>query len=234
MGRDASICTVVDPRVPDPREREPQPKEAVALQRRLAPLVRAEGALELEKLESVGGVDISVRGGRARAAVAVLSYPGLELLELATAVRPLSFPYVPGLLSFRELPAILDAWESLERPPRVALVDGHGIAHPRRFGIACHLGVTLDLATVGCGKSRLVGEHREPARRRGSRCQVRHRGELVGSVLRTRDGVRPVYVSVGHRIDLASALRLVRRTCGGYRLPEPIRAADRAAGRIPV
>jgi deoxyribonuclease V len=151
-------------------------------------------------------------------------------VERSTAERAVEFPYVPGLLGFREVPCLLEAFEGLRRVPDLILVDGHGIAHPRRFGVATHLGLELGLPTVGCGKSRLVGEHREPGLRRGSRTRLVERGEVIGSCLRTRDGVRPVYVSVGHRVDLESAVRLVLRATGRYRLPEPIRAAHRTAG----
>ena len=215
-----------------PRRRPvPTPKQAVALQRELA--VRVIRETTFAAPATIAGIDISVRGETARAAVVVLSFPGLEVLETATAVRPVEFPYVPGLLSFRELPSILDAYEELRIEPELLMVDGHGLAHPRRFGLACDLGVELDRPTIGCGKSRLVGEHREPGQRRGSRTQLRHRGEVIGHVLRTRDGVRPVFVSIGHRIDLETATRIVLRCARRYRLPEPTRAADRAAGLIP-
>jgi len=219
---------------PRPRaDATPTPRSAVALQRELAGrVVREDDFGPIEGLETVAGVDISVRGGQARAAVVRCARSTLEILEVATAVRPLDFPYVPGLLAFREVPAILDAFERLVKPPDLLLVDGHGIAHPRRFGIASHLGVVLDLPAIGCGKSRLVGEHREPGPRRGASTRLLHRGEVIGRVLRTRDGVRPVYVSIGHRVSLATATRLVLSAAPRYRLPEPIRAADRAAGEI--
>lgn len=213
----------------------PTPREAVALQRELAGRVIRETTGGPP--ETIGGVDISVRDGKARAAIVVASYPGLEPIESATAVRPVEFPYVPGLLGFRELPSILDAYERLARKLTAGvdlfMVDGHGLAHPRRFGIACQLGVELDRPAIGCAKSLLVGEYREPGLRRGSSTRLRHRGEVIGRVLRTRDGVRPVFVSIGHRVDLDTATRIVLRCARRYRLPEPTRAADRAAGRIP-
>ncbi len=202
---------------------------AVALQRELAAHVRHDR--DLDEPRTVAGVDIAVRGDRARAAVAVLSWPALEPLRLATAVRPLEFPYVPGLLAFRELPAILEAFDQLDEPPDLLFVDGHGVAHPRRFGVACHVGVATDRPTIGIGKSLLVGEHREPGARRGSRCRLVHNGELIGFALRTRDGVRPIYVNVGHRVDLDTAARFALRAATRYRLPEPIRRADAAAGQ---
>lgn len=206
------------------------PKEAVALQRELAGRVVTEG--EPDPIELVAGVDIGVRGGLARAAVTVLSFPELERVEERTAVRPLEFPYVPGLLAFRELPAILDACSKLRNDPSLILTDGHGYCHPRRFGIACYLGVELDRPTVGVGKSRLVGRHREPGEMRGARTQVLDGKELVGYCVRTRDRVKPVYVSVGHRVGLDFAVKSVLRCTRGYRLPEPIRAADRMAGAM--
>ena len=208
------------------------PREAVERQRTLARRVvrRAQGL----RTDRIAGIDISVRADRALAAVCLFAFPSLELLETATAVRAVDFPYVPGLLAFREVPAILEAYARLSAEPDLLLVDGHGLAHPRRFGIASHLGVELDRPSIGCGKSRLVGEHREPGLRRGCRTQLRHRGEVVGACLRTRGGVRPVYVSIGHRVDLATAIRIVLRCARGFRLPEPTRMADRVAGKIPV
>lgn len=222
------------PRTPEARAVRaiPRPKEAVALQRELADRVLTRRTFDEPQL--VAGTDVSVRAGRVRAAIAVLSLPELEVREVATAVRPAEFPYVPGLLAFREVPVLLDAWKRLRADPDVLVVDGHGLAHPRRFGIACMLGVLLDRPAIGCGKSRLCGQHREPAERRGSRRRLVDRGEVIGNVLRTRDGVKPLYASIGHRVDLETATRLLLRWAPRYRLPEPIRAADGAAGRIPV
>ncbi len=210
-------------------DRRLTPAEAAALQEELRGRV-VERPLPAPR--TVAGVDLSARGGDARAAVCVLSFPGLELVEEATAVRPMDFPYVPGLLAFREVPAILDAYAKLAVEPDVLLVDGHGRAHPRRFGVACHLGVELDRPAVGVGKSRLVGRHREPGPRRGARTRLVDGDELLGACLRTRDGVKPVYVSVGHRVALDDAVRLVLRCAPRYRLPEPIRRADRVAGAL--
>lgn len=202
------------------------------LQRELAGRVVRRGSLP--DLRTVAGVDVSVKGGEARAAVVVLAWPGMELVEQAVAVRPAEFPYVPGLLAFRELPVILNAYDLLATDPDCLLVDGHGLHHPRRFGVACMLGVVLDKPAIGCGKSRLCGTHREPGPRRGARTQVRHDGEVIGTCLRTRDGVRPVYPSIGHRVDLATATRTILAAARRTRLPEPIRAADRVAGLVPV
>lgn len=180
--------------------------------------------------ETVGGVDVSVKAGRARGAVVVLSWPDLELRESATAELPVSFPYVPGLLAFREGPVVLEALARLSRAPDVLVFDAHGFAHPRRIGLATHLGIVLDLPTVGCAKSRLSGEHSEPDSQRGCWTDLRDGDEVIGAVLRTRDEVRPVFVSVGHRVDLADAVSLVLESAPRYRLPEPIRWAHRVAG----
>ncbi len=149
-----------------------------------------------------------------------------EIVEVRCARRPLTFPYVPGLLSFREAPALLDAFRKLSGRPDLVLADGQGIAHPRGFGVACHLGLLLDLPTVGVAKSLLVGEHGALAARAGSSAPLLFRGAQVGWALRSRTGVKPVFVSPGHRVGLSAALRLVRRIRGGFRLPGPIRAAD--------
>lgn len=150
-----------------------------------------------------------------------------KVLEERTALRELTFPYIPGLLSFREAPALLAALELLDGEPDALLCDGQGRAHPRRFGLACHVGWLADLPAVGCAKSRLAGRYAEPGRPRGSRSPLTDRGERIGTVLRTREGVRPLFVSVGHRIDLDTAERLVLDCCLSHRLPEPIRLADR-------
>jgi deoxyribonuclease V len=181
------------------------------------------------KIRRVGGADVSYgrRDERARAAVVVLDPETLDVLEESVWEGHVEVPYVPGYLSFREAPAILGAWERLRVPPDLLMVDGQGVAHPRRFGLACHLGLLLDVPTVGVAKSVLVGESGTIDGRRGARAPLVHRGERVGTALRTRDGVAPVYVSVGHRISLRSAERWVLRCGAGFRLPEPTRRADR-------
>ena len=203
------------------------PREAIAIQKRLAPAIR--GTRLRRNVRRVAGVDaaFSRDGAYCIAGVVLWDVKRREVIEQHTARRELTFPYVPGLLSFREAPALLRALRSLRETPEVILCDGHGIAHPRRFGIACHLGLFVDLPSVGCAKSRLVGEHDEPGEFRGCRAPLTHRGETLGAVLRTRDHVRPVYVSIGHRVDLDGAERLVLECATGYRLPEPTRLADR-------
>lgn len=207
-----------------------EPKKAVALQKKLASRVREERGPA--KITRVCGVDIGVRGDLARAALCVYRFPELELLEVRTAVRPLEFPYIPGLLAFREVPAILEAYRKLETEPDVLLVDGHGLAHPRRFGSACYLGVELDRPAIGCGKSLLCGSHREPGPKRGAQTQLLDGKERIGFCVRTREGVKPVYISVGHRLELVRCVKIILACTPRYRLPEPIRAADRAAGTM--
>jgi deoxyribonuclease V len=203
------------------------------IQLELAGRVSREGRVENPRL--VGGLDISVNrfAKTGAAAAVVLSFPALELLETSVVTGPIEFPYVPGLLSFREAPLTLAACEKLSLTPDVFLVDGQGVAHPRRLGIAAHLGLCLGVPTIGCAKSRLIGAYEEPGRAAGSRVDLidDDSGEIIGAVLRTRTGVKPVYVSVGHHIDLPSAVSLVLGCCRGYRLPEPARLAHQAAGR---
>ena len=214
------------------------PKEAVEVQRRLAVQVETEPPPGFEP-RFVAGVDAAFPrtglGGEREASAAAVVWDLGERREVETRFvrRPLTFPYVPGLLSFREAPAVLDALAALVVRPDAILVDGHGLAHPRRFGLACHLGVLTGLPTAGCAKSVLVGEADPPGPERGGRTPLVHCGEVVGVALRTRSRVRPVFVSVGHRIDLAAAVKIVLRCGAGFRLPEPTRLADRrcAAGR---
>jgi deoxyribonuclease V len=201
------------------------PTEAVALQRRLADQV--EQGPPLEHWELVAGTDISYnrRSKVVYAGVVVLRSADLAVVERQGVMREVTFPYVPGLLSFREIPALLEVFARIKSAPDAVMVDGHGYAHPRRFGLACHLGLCLGLPTVGCAKSKLTGEFQDPAREAGAGAPLTHRDEVIGRVVRTRAGVQPVFVSVGNHIDLASAVRLVLQTCRGYRVPEPTRQA---------
>ncbi len=204
--------------------------DAVEIQRRLAPRVVREG--DPADVRRVAGLDISVGRGSAggRGAVVVVSYPEMEVVEQAVVEARVGFPYVPGLLSFREIPVLLAALREVKERPDLLLVDGQGIAHPRRFGLACHLGLLLDVPAVGCAKSRLCGEHAPLAEEAGARVPLMDGDEVIGVVLRTRDGVAPVYVSVGHRIGLDEATAWALRCCRGYRIPEPLRLAHMAAG----
>ncbi|MBP8973812.1 MAG: deoxyribonuclease V [Anaerolineae bacterium] len=205
------------------------PDEAIRLQRALAPRVIADQPLPLESIRLVAGVDVSVKDDRSRAAVVVLRLPALEVVETVTAERPTPFPYVPGLLSFREGAVILDALGRLTSTPDVFLFDGQGTIHPRRIGIACHIGLFLDAPAVGCAKSLLVGHHVPLPAEKGAWVPLLDRGEVIGAVLRTRANVKPVYVSVGHRATLDDARALVLACTTRYRLPEPTRRAHQAA-----
>jgi deoxyribonuclease V len=202
------------------------PKRAVRLQRELAERVRIvplQGPVKL-----VGGVDCAFSDDDRVLAVAVLcDAETMDVLHTSRADRPCEFPYIGGLLSFREAPAVIAAVESLPHRPDLLLCDGQGVAHPRGMGLASHVGLWLDVPTIGVAKSRLCGEHREPAAARGSRAALKFEGRRIGTVLRTRDGVRPLYVSVGHRITLDDAVRWTLRCGRGVRMPEPTRQADR-------
>lgn len=205
------------------------PAEARELQERLRDRVEKED--RLGPVRRIAGVDVGFEeGGRVtRAAVAVLGFPSLQPLDRALARRSTSFPYVPGLLSFRELPAVLDALGRLDPAPDLVLCDGQGYAHPRRFGLACHLGVLADVPSIGVAKTRLVGEHEAVPAEKGSRVPLTCEGEVIGAVLRTRTGVKPLYVSIGHRVTLETAVRYVLAATTRYRLPETTRAAHRLA-----
>lgn len=208
------------------------PSEARGLQEELAPLVVDGPSLDLSSVRHVAGADVSTQGDIAYATVVVLEFPGLSPVEVQGFEAPLEFPYVPGLLSFRELPSVIGALEKVDAEVDALVLDAQGLAHPRRLGLASHLGVFLDVPTVGCAKSRLIGSFEEPGKKKGSATDLVHRGEIVGRVLRTRDGVSPVYVSVGSGIDLGSSVDLVLACCTRYRLPETTRQAHNAANRL--
>ncbi|MCS6966728.1 MAG: deoxyribonuclease V [Candidatus Kapabacteria bacterium] len=199
--------------------------EAMELQRRLAQQVCQELRVPVP-ITIVAGIDAAYGGGNIYGAAVALWMPSLEVIESAVAVRPEEFPYVPGLLSFREAPAILMALRSLHVRPDILLCDGQGIAHPRRLGIASHIGVLANIPTVGCAKSLLCGTTEEPPNAFGATAPVWDQEELVAMAVRTRRNAKPVYVSVGHRVDLPFAVDLVLRCCRGSRLPEPVRLAD--------
>ena len=183
---------------------------------------------------TVAGVDVGFKGELAQAAIVVLSFPDLEPLDSCLAEVPVTFPYRPGLLAFREGPAVLAAIDKLGGRPDVWLFDAQGLAHPRRLGLASHLGVLLDQPSIGCAKSVLIGRHSPPGNERGEWADLISRGEVIGSVVRTRPGSRPVVVSIGHRIDLPTARQLVLACSRGYRLPEPTRLAHHVAGGRPL
>jgi len=204
--------------------------EALDIQRKL--VAQVSRTSEVTTPHFIAGVDISRQKeqGVATGAVVVLSYPELKLVETKVVNGKLDFPYVPGLLSFRESPLTLAACERLTVTPDLILVDGQGIAHPRRMGLASHLGLFLDTPTIGCAKSLLCGSHEIPGVELGSYAEVVDRGEIIGAALRTRLGVKPIYVSIGHKVDLQTAIHWVLECCRGYRLPEPTRLAHLATG----
>jgi deoxyribonuclease V len=208
------------------------PAEARRLQGELASRVVAGPALDLAKVRYVAGADVSTQVDRAFATVVVLDFPGLSIVEVRGFEAPLEFPYVPGLLSFREMPSILGALEKVETAVDVVVLDAQGLAHPRRMGLASHIGLFLDVPTVGCAKTVLVGKFEEPPPEKGGATDLVHRGEVVGKAVRTRERVSPVYVSVGSGIDLDSSVELVLACCTKYRLPEPTRQAHNAANRM--
>ncbi len=205
------------------------PAEAVVIQNQL----RAEVVLadELGPVRTVAGVDAGFEdeGATTRAAIVVLDFPALTVVERVLARRPTTFPYIPGFLSFREIPAVLAALELLQTTPDLLLCDGMGILHPRRFGIASHLGVLTNLPTIGVGKSPFIGAHQPVPDERGAWQPIRDRGEIIGAALRTRAGTKPLYISPGHRISLETALDYVMRCTPRYRLPETTRQADHLA-----
>ncbi|WP_035990427.1 deoxyribonuclease V [Leptolyngbya sp. KIOST-1] len=206
------------------------PAEAIALQQTLAPQVIHEDRLP-DPIRFVAGVDAGFEdeGETTRAAVVVLSFPDLTPVDEVLVRQPTTFPYVPGLLSFREVPAVLDALAQLKTEPDVLLCDGQGIAHPRRLGIASHLGLLCDRPTVGVAKSRLVGTHAEVPTDKGAWVPLMDRGEQIGAVLRNRANTKPLYISPGHYTTLETAIDLVLQCTTKYRLPETTRYADRLA-----
>ena len=203
------------------------PESAIKIQLTLAPMVsQTEAAGEFRV---VAGADVAFSKDMATAIAAVVVWNVNDgcVVETRSATAPVTFPYIPGLLTFREAPALLKAIRRLKTRPDAFLFDGHGFSHPRRIGLASHLGLILDAPSAGCAKSRLIGDHVQPGSKRGSRRPLKHKRETLGAVLRTRDGVKPVYVSVGHRMSLDQAVALVLACGRGFRLPEPTRLADR-------
>lgn len=205
------------------------PKEAIAIQNRLKDKVIRED--RIGRINTVAGVDVGFedKGRITRAAVAILEFPSLDLIGDSISRTETGFPYVPGLLSFRELPAVLNALSRLDKLPDLLLCDGQGFAHPRRFGIACHLGLLTGVPAIGVGKTRLVGTYEQPADKKGAWCPLVDKGEIIGTVLRTRKGVKPVYISSGHKISLESAIHYVLACTTRFKLPETTRFAHKLA-----
>jgi deoxyribonuclease V len=217
-------------RIPEGLDWNLTPAEAIAQQRELARRVSSENAFGAVQL--VAGVDVGFEQERtvARAAVVLLQFPTLEPVSSSIARRPVTFPYIPGLLSYRELPVVLDAFAGLDREPDLIIVDGQGYAHPRRFGIACHLGVLLDKPSIGCAKSILVGRAEPPPEQIGAWTRLVDKGETIGAAVKSKLRTKPLYVSVGNRVDLETAVDFVLRSCKGYRVPETTRYAHHLAG----
>jgi deoxyribonuclease V len=214
------------------------PEEAVALQRQLAAQVQTTNGFDPESVRFVAGIDASYRSpkegetgeGTSYAAVVVLRYPELEIVETATATSPTVFPYVPGLLSFRETPPVLEALAKLSVKPDLLMLDGQGIAHPRRFGIACHVGVLTDTPAIGVAKSVLTGRYENLGEEPGDTAPLLYRGETIGMALRSKKRTNALILSPGHKIDLTTAVQMVQSCLRGYRLPETTRQADKLAG----
>lgn len=198
------------------------PQEAIEIQNRLSATVISSD--RFAEINTIAGIDASYErnGTITKAAVAVLSFPTLLPIETAIARIPTRFPYIPGLLAFRELPGVLVAFEKLNKMPDLLICDGHGYAHPRRFGLACHLGVILDIPSIGVGKTKLIGEFQPVGNKRGCWTPLVDGDEIIGAAVRTRDNVKPVFVSSGHRVGLESAIMFVLKCSPKYRVPEPI------------
>lgn len=209
-----------------------KPGEAIAIQQKIRKQVRIESFTK--KVRLIAGADISYNrySPVSYAAFVVLDAKTLEVVAEATAESRMDFPYIPGLLSFREVPSLLEAWQKLEVTPDVIVFDGQGIAHPRRLGIASHMGVVLDRPSIGCGKTLLCGHYEDLGEKAGSTSPLIDRGEQVGEALRTKNRTNPVFVSPGHRMDIESATRIILGCLGGYRIPEPTRQAHLLANRF--
>lgn len=206
------------------------PTEAIDLQKRLASQL-LDRPIQYP-IYLIAGVDVSVKNGLSQAAVVVMSYPDLQIQETVLERLPIHYPYIPGLLTFREGPVLVNAFAKLRLEPDVFIFDGMGRIHPRRMGIAAHMGLWLNKPTIGCGKTHFIGDYQMPYPHRGAHTPLLYQGEQLGVVLRTRDHVKPVYISAGHLADITTAIQLILDCAIGYRLPEPIRAAHRAAGRF--
>lgn len=212
-----------------PEEWNLSPEEASDLQKRLAGSVRLQPLPD--DFQILGSSDIGYVPAANKLVAVMLTFrwPSLEPMESIHVIAPITFPYIPGLLSFREVPALLEAYRRLERPPDVLLCDGQGIAHPRKLGLASHVGLCLEIPTVGCAKKLLCGKHGPLDPQRGHYTPLNYRGEVVGYVYRSRDNVKPLYISPGHMADLASSLKVIESCMGRYRLPEPLRKAHQLA-----
>jgi len=210
------------PSVEEARKIQDRLKTGVELTNRLGPV------------RTIGAMDISYNRFSKRAVGVLLTFrfPGFEPIESVFSIGEMKFPYVPSFLAFREGPILLSAFEKIQKMPDLILFDGHGYAHPKRFGIACHMGVLLDIPSIGCAKSVLVGEYRTPGKRKGSRANLTDSGEKIGTVYRSQTGIKPIFISPGHRIDFSESIQWVDRCLGKYRIPEPIRQAHLTANEV--
>ncbi len=208
------------------------PEEAIKVQNELRSKVDLKNRVDLSKVRLIAASDLAYDGDIGYAVILVYSYPDLRLLEEVSVKRRVDFPYIPGLLAFREMPLLIEAADKLKKKPDVWLIDGAGIAHPRRMGIASHFGIYVDAPTVGCAKSHLFGKFKEPGPKQGDYTYLYDKDEIVGVVLRTKDGVKPLFISVGYGISLDVAVRLILSCCDGYRLPKPLREAHNVIERI--
>jgi deoxyribonuclease V len=207
-------------------------KEAVAIQNSLRSKVKTTN--DLGKIKIIAGIDCSydIKNNLSKAVIVVMDIDTLKPIETVVAEMETDFPYIPGLLSFREIPVILRAFEKLKTTPDLLMVDGQGIAHPRRLGIAAHLGVLTDLPSIGVAKSRLIGHYQEPNLNKGDMSALIDKEEMIGTVLRSKDKVKPLFISAGHKIDNDTSVKLVQRCLTKYRLPEPTRIADKISKQI--
>lgn len=202
------------------------PREAIALQNRLKDKIILKDSFK--NIKTIAGADIAIsKSGMGCAGVIVFSFPEIEEIKRASHIGKVKFPYIPGLLSFREAPLLIKAFERLKMSPDIVMFDGQGIAHPRRMGLASHMGLLLDTPTIGCAKSRLIGEYEEPPRNAGSFMHLHDKEEIIGAVVRTRTGARPIFVSPGHKISLSTAIDITLKCTDGLRIPKPTRLADR-------
>ncbi|MCH7761667.1 deoxyribonuclease V [candidate division TA06 bacterium] len=202
-------------------------EEGVRIQEELRSGIRFQNGFG--EISTIAGLDVSFNRKRGYGAVMIFTFPDLQMIEEVVVEKDLDFPYVPGFLSFREGPILLNALEKIHKDPDILLIDGQGVAHPRGLGLASHIGLLLDKPTIGCAKSRLVGEYEEPDRVMGSVTPLTLKQKRIGSVVRTRNSVKPLFISPGHKIDLETSVEIVLKCCRGYRLPEPIRSADHAS-----
>lgn len=209
-----------------------EPKGVIALQKNLASQVIDDSPIDLSTVKLIAGVDVSVKNKISQAAVVVMTYPEMSPVETVRAQQATAYPYIPGLLTFREGPVLEEAFIKLEHEPDVFIFDGMGQIHPRKMGIASHMGLWLDKPTIGCGKTHFIGDYSQPGANKGDYSNLIYKDEQLGVVLRTRTNVKPVYISVGHKADLDSSIKLILSVTPKYRLPHPIRMAHNAAGEF--